>query len=224
MPEATPDRKAQRHAATRREVLDVAWRLAAERGLTGWTLKDVADGVGMRAPSLYVYFASKNAMYDALFADGYRQMAEAADRLESSGAPGDLLRRVAHFFVGFCAEDPARYQLLFLRTIPGFEPSLTSYAGAEAILERSREVLAAAGAVRRKDLDLWTALLTGLASSRSATTRAARAGRASSTTPSTCSSPPASRIPCAARADTFRRQRAARPGAGRAARAWRRDG
>jgi AcrR family transcriptional regulator len=160
----TTDRKAQRHAATRREVLDVAWRLASERGLTGWTLKDVADGVGMRAPSLYVYFDSKNAMYDALFADGYRQMAEAAEHVDVAGTPQDLLRRIAHFFVRFCAEDQARYQLLFLRTIPGFEPSPTSYAGAQAILDRSREVLVAAGATRRKDLDLWTALLTGLAS------------------------------------------------------------
>ena len=158
------DRKAQRHATTRREVLDVAWRLSSERGLTGWSLTDLAQGVGMRAPSLYVYFSSKNDVYDALFADGYRRMADAADQVDGSGTPLDLLRRVAHFFVGFCAEDPARYQLLFLRTIPGFVPSPTSYAGAEAILDRSRDVLVAAGAVRRKDLDLWTALLTGLAS------------------------------------------------------------
>lgn len=161
---ATPDRKAQRHAATRREVLDVAWRLSGERGLTGWSLTDLAQGVGMRAPSLYVYFSSKNDVYDALFADGYRQMAEAAEQVDGSGPPLDLLRRIAHFFVGFCADDPARYQLLFLRTIPGFAPSASSYAGAEAILDRSRDVLVAAGAVRRKDLDLWTALLTGLAS------------------------------------------------------------
>lgn len=161
---ATPDRKAQRHAATRREVLDVAWRLSGERGLTGWSLTDLAQGVGMRAPSLYVYFSSKNDVYDALFADGYRQMAAAADEVDGSGAPLDLLRRVARFFVGFCADDPARYQLLFLRTIPGFEPSPTSYAGAQEMLDRSRDVLVAAGAVRRKDLDLWTALLTGLAS------------------------------------------------------------
>ena len=158
------DRKAERHLATRREVLDVAWRLAAERGLTGWTLKDLADGVGMRAPSLYVYFASKNDVYDALFADGNRQLADAAVGLDPSGAPAELLRRIAHFFVDFCAADAARYQLLFLRTIPGFEPSAASYAGAEEMLDRAREVLVSAGAARRKDLDLWTALLTGLAS------------------------------------------------------------
>ena len=98
---AARDRKAERHEATRREILDLAWRLAAERGLTGWTLKDVADAVGVRTPSLYVYFASKNAVYDALFAEGYRQLAEGATEIDRTGAPLDLLRRIAHYFVEF---------------------------------------------------------------------------------------------------------------------------
>ncbi len=158
------DRRAERHEATRREILEVAWRLAAERGLTGWTLKDVADSVGMRTPSLYVYFASKNAVYDALFADGYRQLTEGAAAIDRTGTPLDLLRRTAHYYVEFSVADAARYQLLFLRTIPGFEPSASSYEGAVAILDRSRAVLSAAGATKAKDLDLWTALVTGLAS------------------------------------------------------------
>jgi AcrR family transcriptional regulator len=70
------DRRAIRHAATKREILDAAWRLARERGLGGWSLRDVADAVGMRAPSLYVYFASKNALFDAMFADGNQQLLE----------------------------------------------------------------------------------------------------------------------------------------------------
>ena len=28
----------------------------------------------MRTPSLYVYFDSKNSLYDAMFADGYRAL------------------------------------------------------------------------------------------------------------------------------------------------------
>src|SRR3712207_7036252 len=48
--------------------------LFRSKGLTGWPLKEVADAVGMRTPSLYVYFASKSALYDALFADRYREL------------------------------------------------------------------------------------------------------------------------------------------------------
>jgi AcrR family transcriptional regulator len=75
----------RRHAATRQEILDAAWRLARERGLGGWSLRDVAGAVGMRAPSLYGYFASKNAVFDAMFTDGYLQLQDHLARVRSRG-------------------------------------------------------------------------------------------------------------------------------------------
>ena len=45
-------------------------------------------------------------------------------------------------FVDFCTADPARYQLLFQRTLPGFEPSPRSYAPAMRALDGARELLA----------------------------------------------------------------------------------
>jgi AcrR family transcriptional regulator len=156
-----------RHAATRAEIVGVAWRLARERGLGGWVLRDVAAAVGMRTPSLYVYFDSKNALYDAMFADGNAELlrrvdAVAADVEERRPEVGDVLRLAARLHFDFCVEDPARYQLLFLRTIPGFEPSEASYALAREVLDRLAAVLAAAGASSRETVDLWTALVSGL--------------------------------------------------------------
>lgn len=164
MDAARPDRRSQRHQETRREIVATAWRLAEERGLMGWALKDVADAVGMRTPSLYVYVASKNDLYDAMFADGYLQLRSHIDAVDRPDDPVAVLRVSAHAFVDFAIASPARYQLLFLRTIPGFEPSAESYALAVGVLEDGREVLAAAGAEQADDLDLWTALVTGLAS------------------------------------------------------------
>ncbi len=150
-----PDRRARRHAATRDEILAAAWTLARDRGLEGWSLRDLAAAVGMRAPSLYGYFEGKDAIYDAMYAQGYEQLlARAAERL----------RQVAHAFFDFAVADPARHQLLFQRVIPGFAPSASAYALAEQALEVVRERLAAAGIVRPEALDLWTALLTGLTS------------------------------------------------------------
>ena len=51
------DRAAERRASTRQEILDAAWDLAHEVGLTEVTLRALAHRVGMRAPSLYSYFA-----------------------------------------------------------------------------------------------------------------------------------------------------------------------
>jgi len=158
------DRRAERHQATKAEIVATAWRLAEERGLTGWALKDVADVVGMRAPSLYVYFSSKNDLYDAMYADGYRVMQELIDSLERPDDPVEQMRLAARTFIEFGSASPARYQLLFLRTIPGFEPSAESFAVSMGVLVRMQEVLAAVGAGGPEDLDLWTAMSTGLAS------------------------------------------------------------
>ena len=42
----------------------------------GVALRDLGVAVGLRQPSLYVYFASKLDLYDAMFADGHRQLLE----------------------------------------------------------------------------------------------------------------------------------------------------
>jgi hypothetical protein len=64
----------------------------------------------------------------------------------------------------FAAEDQARYELLFMRTIPDFEPSPESYAVAVEVFSKGRSALTAAGLVDDADFDLWTALVAGLAS------------------------------------------------------------
>lgn len=141
----------------------MAWRLARERGLGSWSLRDLADAVGMRAPSLYVYFEGKNALFDAMFADGYRAFLARIDATPTERNPYAMIRRAAHVFFDFCTEDPARFQLLFLRTIPGFAPSDESYGLARQALDRLVEVLRQADVTDPRDVDLWTAVLTGLA-------------------------------------------------------------
>ena len=89
--EQTARRQATRQE-TRREILDAAWAIARERGLTEITLREVASRVGMRAPSLYSHFDSKLAIYDAMFFDAWtechqamRAVAEAELTPDSSG-------------------------------------------------------------------------------------------------------------------------------------------
>ena len=158
------DRRAERHLETRERIVQKVWALARERGLAGWSLRDVAEAVGMRAPSLYVYFDSKNALYDAMFADGYRTLMARIEATSTEGAPAEVLRRAANLSFDFSVEDPARHQLLFLRTIPGFTPSAESYGLAQTVLEKLTEVLRTAGIGSPEQVDLWTALFTGLAS------------------------------------------------------------
>ena len=160
--ELVRDRRAERYAATRDEIVAAAWALAAEHGLAGLSLRDAATAVGLRAPSLYSYFASKNDIYDAMFAEGYRDLAARfVDLPETADAEADF-RRGSRVFVDFCTESAPRYQLLFQRTIPGFAPSEESYAIARDVLETTRRHLARLGLTEQAHLDLYTAVTTGL--------------------------------------------------------------
>jgi AcrR family transcriptional regulator len=164
----TRDRRAERREATRAEILEAAWDQAREQGLAGLSLRDVAAKIGMRPPSLYWYFASKHAIYDAMFADANRELLDRRRALRPAADPTAALRELAHQFVEFCTEDTVRYQLLFQRTIPGFEPSEQSYAVAREVLDWGRRVLAGVGVTDPADVDLYTALIAGLVAQQNA--------------------------------------------------------
>src|SRR5258706_14992407 len=125
--EPSRDRRVERREATKAEILDAAWGLAREDGLAAVSLRDIARKVGMQAPSLYGYFDSKNAIYDAMYEQGAQQFVDAEPWDEMNGDPRHDLGRILKSFVRFCAADIARYQLLFQRTVPGFEPSTASF-------------------------------------------------------------------------------------------------
>lgn len=161
--EPTRDRRAERRESTRAEILDAAWELARTQGLAGLSLRDVARRIGMRPPSLYWYFDSKHAIYDAMFAEGNRQLLARLAEQDWPADPRALLRLTARVFVEFSAEDVERYQLLFQRTIPDFGPSPGSYTLAVQVFEQMRARFAAAGLSDPAQFDLWTALAAGLA-------------------------------------------------------------
>src|SRR6478752_4584215 len=100
------DRRAERHAATREEILEAAWEQVRARGLAALSLRDLARTVGMQPPSLYSYFDSKNAIYDAMYAQGAQQFVDdERAAMPFLDDPLDALKVVVHFFVEFCAAD-----------------------------------------------------------------------------------------------------------------------
>jgi AcrR family transcriptional regulator len=158
----TRDRRAERREAVTAEILEAAWEVARSEGLAGLSLRDIARRIGMRPPSLYWYFDSKRAIYDAMFLQGNQELLARISRQRWPQDPRALLRLCARAFVEFSVEDVERYQLLFQRTIPNFEPSPESYAVAMQVFEAMRDRLAAAGLAGAAAFDIWTALVSGL--------------------------------------------------------------
>jgi AcrR family transcriptional regulator len=153
---------AQRREERVAAIVATAWDLAREHGIGGVSLHALAREVGIRQPSLYAYFDSKNALYDAMFADGNRQLLERLDALKLPSQPRAAVKAFMKAFVSFAVADVARCMLLFQRPIPEFEPSPASYAYAQEVLGRAVALLRAAGIERQGDVDCFVAMVGGL--------------------------------------------------------------
>src|SRR5436189_3270145 len=112
------DRRAERREATKAEILDAAWELVRAEGLAALTLRDLAKKVGMQPPSLYSYFDSKHAIYDAMFLQGNEELLRRYEAMPDFDTPADDLRWAAKAFVEFTGENPSGAQLLFFPRIP----------------------------------------------------------------------------------------------------------
>ena len=152
----------QRREAKVASIVASAWKLAREHGIAGVSLHALAREVGMRQPSLYEYFDSKHALYDAMFADGNRQLLARLDALTLPRDPRAALKKYMGAFLAFALEDPARCELLFQRHIPGFTPSPESYALAEEALGRAGKLMHEAGVTSQSDIDCIVAMVGGL--------------------------------------------------------------
>lgn len=152
------DRRSQR----RDQILAAAWGIAVESGLGAVSLHEVARRVGIRQPSLYGYVSSKLDLYDAMFAQAYEQLLARLDRAGSAGTAREQLLRLSRDILDFVVASPPRQQLLFQRTIPGFEPSPASYALATRLIDRCVVLLSALGAGSAAHIDVYTALIAGL--------------------------------------------------------------
>ena len=156
------DRRTERRSATQAEILEAAWGLCAANGLASLSLRDLARQIGLKAPSLYSYFESKNAIYDAMFAQGCQQLLDE----RPAHIPSDLLdgvRVIMRYFVSFCVAAPVRYQLLFQRTIPGFVPSAETFAISQNAMRLTRDWFAEHDLDRPEIVDLFTAVGSGIA-------------------------------------------------------------
>lgn len=64
-------------ASTRERILDAALELLRRKGFDGTSMNDIAEAVGIRAPSLYKHFPSKDALFAAVtpaVAERYRAL------------------------------------------------------------------------------------------------------------------------------------------------------
>ena len=170
-------RRQRRRLETIEEVLDHAVQIMAEDGVAGLSLGEIARRMGIRPPSLYVYFPSKNALYDALFARGWRLLLERMRARDLERPPvgddlGAIMLDAAGEFVRWSVENFAYAQLLFWRPVPRYRPGEAAYGPAVELYQWGLERLGRLqqrGLIRTEvDVEAahrdWTVLVSGVIS------------------------------------------------------------
>lgn len=170
------DRRHRRRQETIEEIVAVALSIMAEEGAGGLSLGEVARRIGVRTPSLYVYFDSKNALYDEVFGRGWRILLELVEQYEPLVDGGDdpvgAMRQSAEEVARWAVANPAYAQLMFWRPVPGFEPSAAAYGPAIDVMKRTSamlETLRGRGVLRdgvdiSEAAGVWTSLVSGVIS------------------------------------------------------------
>ncbi|HEY8081438.1 MAG TPA: TetR/AcrR family transcriptional regulator [Acidimicrobiales bacterium] len=124
-------------------ILAAAEALLEEDGPTALSVRRIAERAGVAPMGLYSRFEGKYGVVDAVFKEGFAVL---RSTIEGSGAIGDPLvafRAAGRSYRSLALEHPARYQVMFLCAIPGYEPS------DEAIETASAAFLALVAAVQR---------------------------------------------------------------------------
>jgi AcrR family transcriptional regulator len=123
-----------------REIVTAARQLLEERGASGLSMRMLAKRLGIRAPSLYKHFESREAIEAALISIGFEEQAALFEEaLESSPQP---LVAMADAYRGYAQRNPQLYRLMYDRTlnrsllVPGAEeaaaaPALRAAGGDE---------------------------------------------------------------------------------------------
>jgi AcrR family transcriptional regulator len=168
---ATPlgvDPRPARHLARRAAIVDEAWRLAADEGLSGVSMRALAARVGLRQPSLYAYFETKRDIYDAMYTEANDRLRARLRALVLPRDPRRAVKGVAAEIVTFATENPVMAEVMFSRTVPGFEPSPAAYAAAVEWDDWVRAVLERAGATTTRLQDGFVVVVAGVISVQNA--------------------------------------------------------
>jgi AcrR family transcriptional regulator len=136
------DRRARRRQQTIDEILTVAIQVMAEEGVAGLSLSEVARRMGIQPPSLYKYFPSKLALYDALFQRGARESLAVYRAAAAQAEPGwAALVAGTEAIMRLGLDHQVVAQLLNWRPVPGFEPSPEAFAPSIEFVQEARRLL-----------------------------------------------------------------------------------
>lgn len=126
---------------TRTRLLNAAADLIAAAPGEDFSLRAVCDAVGVKMPTLYHFFGSKQGLIDAVIERGFDMYLAEKSAAEPSHDPIQALRQGWDAHVAFGLENPGFYTLMYGKVRPGHSPDAQSRPGEmlRAVTKRAEE-------------------------------------------------------------------------------------
>jgi AcrR family transcriptional regulator len=141
---STPTRKRTPSAGMEAGLLEAASELLEREGPDALSIRRIAAAAGVAPMGVYNHFASKSGIIEALFVQGFERLGRAMSSLEAIEDPFEALTEGGRRYRALALAHPMAYQLMFLRAVPGFEPSdqaleiaAQAFAGLVTAVERA---------------------------------------------------------------------------------------
>jgi AcrR family transcriptional regulator len=150
------------HGDTKQAAVLAALAIVAEHGQQALTLRSVAERIGINHRALYRQYASREALLDAVAADGFDGLATRVEkRLASSKSNGAAA--LAETYARFALAEPHLYEVMFSRPLPhsmtdptGVGPPLRRLVSAAAeLVQIGCDVALGADKTKTAVLRLW---------------------------------------------------------------------
>lgn len=113
-------------SGTRERLIAAAADLIAAAPGEEFSLRAVCDVVGVKMPTLYHFFGSKQGLIDAVTDHGFDLYLGEKVSMESSGDPIQDIRAGWDAHVAFGLANPGFYTLMYGKVRPGYSPSAQS--------------------------------------------------------------------------------------------------
>ncbi len=110
-------------ADMRGALLTSAAEILETEGPDGLSVRRIAATAGVAPMGVYNHFDSKNGIIEALFIDGFERLRDAITAIGDEPDPYEALREAGRRYRALALAHPMVYRLMFLRAVPGFEPS-----------------------------------------------------------------------------------------------------
>lgn len=111
---------------TRERLIAAAADLIAAAPGEEFSLRAVCDVVGVKLPTLYHFFGSKQGLIDAVVEHGFELYLGQKASMESSGDPIQDIRAGWDAHVSFGLSNPGFYTLMYGKVRPGYSPAAQS--------------------------------------------------------------------------------------------------